>query len=68
MGLTLIAILTAALLLPGIMAAWAFFQAAQTNEVESSVPSLSTPEGLGVGDRRADPAAQGAPDHPVLGS
>jgi hypothetical protein len=48
MGLTLIAILTAALLLPGIMAAWAFFQAAQTDEVESSVPSLSTPEGLAL--------------------
>jgi hypothetical protein len=48
MGLTLIAILTAALLLPGILAAWAFFRAAQTNEVESSVPALSTPEGIAL--------------------
>jgi hypothetical protein len=48
MGLTLIAILTAALLLPGILAAWAFFRAAQTNEVISSVPALSTPEGIAL--------------------
>lgn len=48
MGLTLIAILTAALLLPGILAARAFFLASQTNEVEASVPSLSSPNGIAL--------------------
>lgn len=48
MGLTLIAILTAALLLPGIIAARAFFLAGQTNEVEASVPPLSSPDGIAL--------------------
>lgn len=48
MGLTLVAILTAALLLPGIIAATAFFFAAQTKEIEASVPPLSTPNGIAL--------------------
>jgi hypothetical protein len=48
MGLTLIAILTAALLLPGIVAAKAFFQAAQTSEVEPAVPPLSSIDGIAL--------------------
>lgn len=48
MGLTLIAILTAALLLPGILSAWFFFRAASTSEIEAPVPSLSTPEGIAL--------------------
>jgi len=47
-GLTLIAILTAALLLPGIIAARAFYFAAQTKEVEVAIPSLSSPEGIAL--------------------
>lgn len=48
MGLTLIAILTAALLLPGIIAAHAFYSAAKTNEVEGAVPALSSAEGIAL--------------------
>ena len=48
MGLTLIAIFTAALLLPGIIAARAFYFAGQTREVEVPVPSLSTPNGISL--------------------
>lgn len=48
MGLTLIAILTAALLLPGIIAARMFYQAAQTNEVEPAVPPLSSTDGIAL--------------------
>lgn len=48
MGLTLVAIFTAALLLPGIIAARAFFFAGQTREVEVAVPSLSTPNGISL--------------------
>lgn len=48
MGLTLIAILTAALLLPGIIAARFFYLAAETKEVEAPVPSLSSPEGIAL--------------------
>lgn len=46
MGLTLIAILTAALLLPGIIAARTFYLAGQTPEIEVPVPALSTPSGI----------------------
>lgn len=48
MGLTLLAIFTAALLLPGIIAARAFYFAGQTREVEVPVPSLSTPNGISL--------------------
>lgn len=48
MGLTLVAIFTAALLLPGIIAARAFYYAGQTREVEVPVPSLSTPNGISL--------------------
>lgn len=48
MGLTLVAILTAALLLPGIIAARGFYLAGQTREVDVPVPSLSTPEGISL--------------------
>jgi hypothetical protein len=48
MGLTLLAIFTAALLLPGIIAARAFYFAGQTREVEVAVPSLSTPNGISL--------------------
>lgn len=48
MGLTLVAILTAALLLPGIVSARAFYFSAQTNEVEVPTPSLSTSEGIAL--------------------
>lgn len=48
MGATLIAILTAALVLPGILAARAFYQAGRIVEVEPSVPSLSSSEGLAM--------------------
>jgi hypothetical protein len=41
MGLTLLALLMTALLLPGIVAAKAFYQAAQTREVEPAVPPLT---------------------------
>lgn len=47
-GLTLVAIFTAALLLPGIIAARAFYFAGQTREVEVPVPSLSTPDGISL--------------------
>lgn len=46
MGLTLVAIFTAALLLPGIIAARLFYFAGQTREVEVPIPSLSTPDGI----------------------
>lgn len=46
MGLTLIAILTAALLLPGLIATRAFYRAADTPEVEAPVPSLSSSDGI----------------------
>lgn len=48
MGLTLVAIFSAALLLPGIIAARAFYFAGQTREVEVPVPSLSTPNGISL--------------------
>lgn len=48
MGLTLLAIFSAALLLPGIIAARAFYFAGQTREVEVPVPSLSTPNGISL--------------------
>lgn len=48
MGLTLIAILTAALLLPGIIAARAFYQAARTDEVEPSIPALPSTDGIAL--------------------
>lgn len=48
MGLTLIAILTAALLLPGIVAARAFYYASKTSEVEPSIPSLSSIDGIAL--------------------
>ena len=48
MGLTLVAILTAALLLPGIIAARSFYLAGQTREVDVPVPPLSTPEGISL--------------------
>jgi hypothetical protein len=47
-GLTLIAILTAALLLPGIVGARFLYRAAETNEVEAPLPALSTPEGIAL--------------------
>lgn len=48
MGLTLLAILTAAMLLPGIIAARFYYSAGQTKEVDVPVPSLSTPEGISL--------------------
>lgn len=48
MGLTLIAIFSAALLLPGIIAARAYYYSGQTREVEVPVPSLSTPDGISL--------------------
>lgn len=48
MGLTLIAILTAALLLPGIVGARAFYGSAETNEMEVPTPPLSTSEGIAL--------------------
>jgi hypothetical protein len=48
MGLTLVAILTAALLLPGIIAARAFYVAGYTREVEVPLPPLSTPDGIAL--------------------
>lgn len=48
MGLTLLAIFTAALLLPGIIAARAFFFAGQTREVEVPVPALSSANGISL--------------------
>jgi hypothetical protein len=46
MGLTLLAVLVTALLLPGIVAAKAFYQAAQTREVEPAVPPLTSVDGI----------------------
>ncbi|HTU09859.1 MAG TPA: hypothetical protein VMG08_03085 [Allosphingosinicella sp.] len=46
MGLTLVAILTAALLLPGIVAARFFYLAGETPEVEVPIPSLSSANGI----------------------
>lgn len=46
MGLTLIAILTAALLLPGIVATRFFYRAGQTREVDAVMPSLSSADGI----------------------
>lgn len=48
MGLTLIAILTAALLLPGIIAARSFYHASKTGEVEPSIPALSSMDGIAL--------------------
>lgn len=48
MGLTLVAIFIAALLLPGIIAARAFYFAGQTREIEVPVPSLSTANGISL--------------------
>jgi hypothetical protein len=47
-GLTLVAILTAALLLPGIIAARAYYFAGETREVEVPVPPLSTADGIAL--------------------
>jgi hypothetical protein len=46
MGVTLLAVLTAALLLPGIIAAKFFYRAGSTPEVDAVLPSLSSAEGL----------------------
>lgn len=46
MGLTLIAVLVTALLLPGIVATKAFYQFAQTKEVEPAIPSLTSADGI----------------------
>lgn len=48
MGLTLIAILMTALLLPGIVAVRIFYRAGQTNEVEPTVPTLSSTQGIAL--------------------
>ncbi|MCC6924800.1 hypothetical protein [Novosphingobium sp.] len=48
MGLTLLAIFTAALLLPGIVASRAYYLAGQTREVEVPVPSLSSANGISL--------------------
>lgn len=48
MGLTLIAILTGALLLPGIVAARAFYHASRTSEVEPAIPPLSSTDGVAL--------------------
>ncbi|SOB87240.1 hypothetical protein SAMN06297144_2367 [Sphingomonas guangdongensis] len=48
MGLTLLAVVTAALLLPGIIAARAMFEAARTAEVEPVIPSLSGATGIAL--------------------
>ncbi len=48
MGLTLIAVLTAALLLPGIIAARSFYNAGQTSEVEPALPPLSSVDGIAL--------------------
>lgn len=48
MGLTLIAVLTAALLLPGIIAARSFYHAGHTNEVEPALPPLSSVDGIAL--------------------
>lgn len=48
MGITLLAVLTAALLLPGIVAVRAFFASAKTVEVEPAVPSLSSVDGIAL--------------------
>jgi hypothetical protein len=45
-GLTLLAILTAALLLPGLVAVAAFYAAAETKEVDVPIPALSTADGI----------------------
>jgi hypothetical protein len=47
-GLTLLAVLAAALLLPGLIAAQAFYSAADTREVEVAVPALSTSAGIAL--------------------
>lgn len=46
MGLTLIAILTGAMLLPGIVAAHFFYRAGKTGEVDPLVPALGSPTGI----------------------
>ena len=46
MGLTLVAVVVTALLLPGFIAARAFYQAAQTKEVEPAVPPMSSVDGI----------------------
>lgn len=48
MGVTLIAILTAALLLPGIVAARTFYRAGQTNEIEPTASPLSSTDGIAL--------------------
>lgn len=48
MGLTLVAILTAALLLPGIIAARFFYFAGETREFEVPVPPLSSANGIAL--------------------
>jgi len=45
-GATLLAILTGALLLPGIVATWFFYRSAQTKEVDPVLPALTSPEGI----------------------
>ncbi|KQT32833.1 hypothetical protein ASG29_14175 [Sphingomonas sp. Leaf412] len=48
MGVTLLAVLTAALLLPGIIAIRTFFAMAKTAEVEPSSPPLSSADGIAL--------------------
>lgn len=48
MGLTLLAVITAALLLPGIVAARCFYQASRTAELRPSIPPLSSTDGIAL--------------------
>ncbi len=46
MGLTLVAILTGALLLPGLIAVYFFYRTGRTKEADPVIPSLGSPLGL----------------------
>lgn len=48
MGLTLVAVLTAALLLPGIIATRILYQAGRTREAAPAIPPMTSPEGIGI--------------------
>ena len=48
MGLSLVAVLTAALLLPGIIATRILYQAGRTREAEPAIPPMTSPEGIGI--------------------
>ena len=48
MGLTLVAVLTAALLLPGIIATRVLYQAGRTREAEPAIPPMTSAEGIGI--------------------